>query len=133
MIEHHLRVPMSKPRISRRRAPRLPIHLEGSLSGRVPRRVTVVDVSLTGCLVRCGSLLDPGAILDLNLALDPDPLAAKVRVADSYVDGGAGPAESPRYLAGLEFLSLPAREATRLRRFLDEERRRRRSADGPSH
>jgi PilZ domain len=133
MIEHRLRVPMTKPTTSRRRAPRLPIHLEGSLSGRVPRRVTVVDVSLTGCLVQCGSLLDPGAILDLKLALDPDPLAAKVRVADSYVDGGAAPAESPRYLAGLEFLSLPAREATRLRRFLDEERRRRRSADGPSH
>ena len=127
-----MRVPMIKPRISRRRSPRLPIHLSGSLSGRVPRQVTIVDVSLTGCLVQCGSLLDPGAILDLKFALDPDPLAAKVRVADSYLDGGA-PAESPRYLAGLEFLSLPPREATRLRRFLEEERRRRRSADGPSH
>lgn len=120
-------------KISKRRAPRLSIHLEGSLSGRVPRRVTVVDVSLTGCLVQCGSLLDPGAILDLKLQLDPDPLAAKVRVADSYLDGAAVPAEPQRYLAGLEFLSLSAREATRLRRFLDEERRRRRSADGPSH
>ena len=128
-----MRVPMIKPTPSRRRAPRLPIHVAGSLSGRVPRQVTVVDVSLTGCLVRCGSLLDHGAILDLILALDPDPLAAKVRVADSYLDGGAAPADPPRYLAGLEFLSLPAREATRLRRFLDEERRRRRSADGPSH
>jgi hypothetical protein len=99
----------------------------------VPRRVTVVDVSLTGCLVQCASLLDPGAILDLEMALDADPLAAKVRVADAYLDGTAAPAESPRYLAGLEFLSLPPREATRLRRFLDEERRRRRSVDGPSH
>jgi PilZ domain len=133
MIEDRMRVPMIKPRISRRRAPRLPIRLAGSLSGRVPRQVTVVDVSLTGCLVQCGSLLDPGAILDLKLALEPDPLAAKVRVADSYLDGGAAPAESLRYLAGLEFLSLPPREATRLRLFLDEERRRRRSADGPSH
>jgi len=132
MIEHLMRVPMSKPRTSRR-APRLPIHLEGSLSGRAPRPVTVVDVSLTGCLVQCGSLLDPGAILDLKLALDQGPLAAKVRVAESYVDGAAAPAESQRFLAGLEFLSLPAREATRLRRFLDEERRRRRSADAPSH
>ena len=124
---------MSKPTTSRRRAPRLPIHLEGSLSGRAPRPVTVVDVSLTGCLVQCGSLLDPGAILDLKFALDPDTLAAKVRVAESYVDGAAASPGPQRFLAGLEFLSLPAREATRLRRFLDEERRRRRSADGPSH
>ena len=126
-------MPMSKPTTFRRRAPRLPIHLEGSLSGRAPRPVTVVDVSLTGCLVQCGSLLDPGAILDLKFALDPDTLAAKVRVAESYVDGSAAPPGPQRFLAGLEFLSLPAREATRLRRFLDEERRRRRSADGPSH
>ena len=124
---------MSKPTTSRRRAPRLPIHLEGSLSGRAPRPVTVVDVSLTGCLIQCGSLLDPGAILDLTFALDHDLLAAKVRVAESYVDGAAAPPGPPRFLAGLEFLSLPAREATRLRRFLDEERRRRRSADGPAH
>ena len=124
---------MTKPPLSRRRAPRLPIHLEGSLSGRAPRPVTVVDVSLTGCLVQCGALLDPGAILDLQFALDPDPLAAKVRVAESYLDGAAPAAAAQRFLAGLEFLALPPREATRLRRFLDEERRRRRSADGPSH
>lgn len=124
---------MSKPSTTRRRAPRLPIHLEGSLSGRAPRPVTVLDVSLTGCLVQCGSLLDPGAILDLKLALDQGPLAAKVRVAESYVDGAAAAPGPQRFLAGLEFLSLPAQEATRLLRFLDEERRRRRSADGPSH
>ena len=84
---------MIKPRISRRRAPRLPIHLEGSLSGRVPRIVLRAQDAHQVCF----------------------------------------PTDAPRYLAGLEFLSLPAREATRLRRFLDEERRRRRSADGPSH
>ena len=116
-----------------RRAPRMAVELPGTLVSRRSRTVTVVDVSLTGCLVQCGSLLDPGAILDLKLALDQGPLAAKVRVAESYVDGAAAPAESQRFLAGLEFLSLPAREATRLRRFLDEERRRRRSADAPSH
>jgi hypothetical protein len=124
---------MTKPAPSRRRAPRVPIHLEGSLSGRAPRPVTVLDVSMTGCLVQCGSLLDAGAILDLKFALDEGPLAAKVRVAESFVDGTAAPPGPQRFLAGLEFLSLPAREATRLRKFLDEERRRRRSADGPSH
>ena len=35
----------------------------------------------------------------------------------------------PRFLAGLSFLGLQAQEEARLRRFLDDERKRRRSAD----
>jgi hypothetical protein len=111
-----------------RRAPRLPTLIEGSLRGRTHKAVTVVDLSLTGCLVRCGSLLDHGAILDLDLRLGPDPIGAKVRVTESSQDGAAPPGEPPRYLAGLEFLGLSAREEARLRRFLEDERRRR-SAD----
>ena len=37
---------------SRRGAPRRPTDLAGLLHGRSPRAVTVVDLSLTGCLVR---------------------------------------------------------------------------------
>ena len=110
----------------RRRAPRLATRLPGRLNGRVPRPVTVVDLSVTGCLVQCGSLLDHGAILDLDLDVAGEPLFARVRVAEAYVDGAA-PAAG--YLAGLEFLGLPPRGAERLRRFLDDERRRRRNAD----
>ena len=122
---------MMKP--GRRRAPRLSIDLEASLSGRHKRPVRVLDLSRTGCLVQCETLLDHGAILDLELVLAPEPLVAKVRVTETYLDGSAPAEEAPRYLAGLEFLGLPAREETRLRRFLDELRRRRSSADASAH
>lgn len=115
-----------------RRSPRLSVDLEGSLTGRVVHPVRLVDLSLMGCLVRCDALLEPGAILDLRLQLDQDPFAAKVRVIESSLDGSAVPERSPRAMAGLEFVSLAAREETRLRRFLEDERRRRRRADAPS-
>ena len=118
----------SKP-ASRRRAPRLTVERPGRLKGRLPHAITVIDVSQTGCLVRCGTLLKPGAILDFEMDFDDGPLATKVRVADASVDGSAGADEEQGCLAGLEFLGLPPREDARLRRFLDEERRRRRSAD----
>ena len=115
----------------RRRSPRLPIRLEGSLAGRAVRGITLVDLSLSGCLVRCQLLLDPGAILDLSLELEDGPLAAKVRVTESSLDGASFPAEAPRYFAGLEFLGLPVKDAERLRRLI-EEAKRKRSADAPA-
>jgi hypothetical protein len=114
---------------SRRRAPRLPIERDGLLSGRQARPVKVLDLSGSGCLVRCDALLDAGAILDLELRLEKEPLRAKVRVTNACLDGAVVPGEPPRFLAGLEFLSLSAREQAALRRFLEDERRRRRSAD----
>jgi hypothetical protein len=114
---------------SRRRAPRLSVDRPGSLKGRLPRAVTVIDLSLTGCLVRCETLLVNGAILDLEVALDDGPLPMRVRVIESSVDGAAAAEPGHGCLAGLEFLGLPPREDARLRRFLDDEKRRRRSAD----
>ena len=64
----------------RRRAPRRSTNLEGSLQGRARRSVTVVDLSLTGCLVRGDQALDRGAILDLRLEFSPRPIEVKVRV-----------------------------------------------------
>jgi c-di-GMP-binding flagellar brake protein YcgR len=119
---------VSKP-ATRRRAPRLSVDRPGRLKGRLTHEITVIDVSLTGCLVRCGTLLDPGAILDFAMTLDDGPLQIKVRVADASMDGDREGDEHAGCLAGLEFLALSAREGERLRRFLDEERRRRRSAD----
>jgi hypothetical protein len=117
----------------RRRAPRLAIQLEGSLTGRAARGVTLVDLSLTGCLLRCEARLDHGAILDLSLPLEDGPLAMKVRVSETSLDGeSAAAGEARRYLAGLEFLGLPPRDAERLRRLLEEEKRKR-SADAPAH
>ncbi len=118
----------SKP-ATRRRAPRLSIDRPGRLKGRRPHDITVIDLSLSGCLVRCPTLLDHGVILDLEVSLDDGPLAARVRVVEASVDGASESGDTPGCLAGLEFLGLHPREDARLRRFLDEERRRRRSAD----
>jgi hypothetical protein len=118
----------SKP-ASRRRAPRLTVERHGRVKGRLPHAIVVIDLSLTGCLVRCGTLLKSGAILDLEMDLDDGPLSTKVRVADASVDGVASGGDGQACLAGLEFMGLPPREDARLRRFLDEERKRRRSAD----
>lgn len=115
----------------RRRAPRLSMHLPGRLDGRVAHPVTIIDLSATGCLVQCGRLLDPGAILSLAMEIGGPALLARVKVAESYVDGTA-PQPEARYLAGLEFLGLIPQAADRLRRFLDEERRSRRGADAPA-
>ena len=117
---------------SMRRAPRVPVDLEGSLTGRVVHPIRLVDLSLTGCLVRCDALLEPGAILDLRLQLGDAPLTAKVRVIDSSLDGSAAAERAPGAMAGLDFVSVAAQDQTRLRRFLEDERRRRRSADAPS-
>jgi len=115
----------------RRRAPRLAVAIEASLSGRAPRSVTVIDLSLVGCLVRGDAVFDVGAIFDLALTLEGSPLAVKVRVAETSLDGDSLSESRPRHLAGLQFLSLPAADELRLRSFLESEGRRRRSADTP--
>jgi len=117
---------------SRRRAPRRPADISGSLSGRSRRPITVVDLSLTGCLVRGDAALDRGAILDLRLDLGARPLEVKVKVADSSVEGESLGTGRPHYLTGLQFLGLPAGAAARLSRLLATERRRRVGALPPS-
>ena len=76
-----------------------------------------MDLSLTGCLVQCGALLDHGAILDLAIEVGGAPLEAKVKVAESYVDGAA-PEAAP---------AIPGRAGVPRPR-----RRRRRTASGGS-
>lgn len=115
-----------------RRAPRLAVELEGSLVGRVAHPVRLVDISAVGVLLSCEALLEPGCILDLHLVLQQEPFLAKVRVIDSSVDGSAGPEREPRALVALDFVSVSAQDQTRLRRFLEDERKRRRSADSPA-
>ena len=118
---------------SGRRSPRLAIRLPGALKGRIPRDVELLDLSATGCLARAPAPLDRGAIFDLEVQMPSAPWAAKVKVTSCALDGATTPQDALRYLAGLEFLGLPAQEADALRRFLDEESRRRRSADAPAH
>jgi hypothetical protein len=114
----------------RRRAPRLKTRLGGSLVGRATHEVEVSDLSLTGCLVRSPAGFDHGAILDLHLRIETDPIVAKVRVSSAAVDGSALGGKAPRYLLGLEFIRLAAQGQARLQRFLSEERRRSRPRAG---
>jgi PilZ domain len=115
--------------VGRRRSVRLAVEREGWLSGRQPRPVKVLDLSASGCLVRCTAPIEPDSILDLTLRLGPETIAAKVRVSHACLDGAVAPDEPARFLVGLSFLGLSAREEAALRRFLDDERRRQRSAD----
>src|ERR1700694_997074 len=83
--------PMEKAREGRgRRAPRLAVELPGALVSRRSRTVTVVDLSLTGCLVRCDAALDVDQVLDLRTELGSSPFTAKVRLTESYLNGSAG-------------------------------------------
>jgi len=113
----------------RRRAQRLPVSAEGRLEGRVPSAVALMDLSLTGCLVRAPRALEPGAIFDLRVPLEGFELLGKVRVADCSLDGTSAGA-APSWLSGLEFLALPVEQGERLRQYLD--RRRRPGADSPA-
>lgn len=115
-----------------RRSPRLPVELPGELKGPRAREVRLLDLSATGCLTRAPSAFDAGAILDLEVALPGGPWSSKVRVSSCALDGAVASSEGPRYLVGLEFLGVSARQADVLRRFLAEEQRRR-SADASAH
>jgi hypothetical protein len=108
----------------RRRAPRIALAIQGSLSGRrrsVAWDVGVLDVSVSGCLVRCPTALALGEILDLRLPLDDQAVLAKVQVADSSIDGAAS---EPGFLVGLRFFQLPAQDEAKLRVFIDAQKRR---------
>jgi len=116
---------------SGRRAPRIAIRLEGELGSQTAREIEVVDLSETGCLVQCPARLKHGAILDLDVRLGVEHIRTKVRVAEAFVDGAASCSPVRPYLAGLEFVGLPAQDHVRLVRFLDDARRRR--AHPPAH
>ena len=111
-----------------RRRPRLRVDLPAQVGGRLPREARVLDLSLTGCLLRCGGAPDPGTVIDVRVELPDGPVTAKARVAETSLDGASLPGPTPSYLAGLEFLGLPAADEVRLRAFLEAERKRRTGA-----
>lgn len=111
-----------------RRGRRLSVDLPASLDRRQPRTVRVLDLSLTGCLIRSDAALDRGAVVDLRIELPEGAITAKARVAETSIDGDSLRSPAPHHLAGLEFLGLPAADEMRVRSFLDSEGRRRASA-----
>ena len=86
--------------------------LPAALEGRSPREARVVDASLVGCLLRCDTDLDAGAVVDLLFELPDGPVRTKARVAQSYLEG-------------VQFLGLAAADEPRLRSFLELQSRRR--------
>ena len=114
-----------------RRGRRVEVDLPGTLGGRRPGPVRVVDLSVVGCLVRTEASLVSGAVIDLRIELPDGPLDTKATVAATSVDGGSLPGPPSHFLAGLDFLALGAAEGPRLRAFLDGEAKRRRGAHTP--
>jgi hypothetical protein len=105
-----------------RKTARIPVQLAGRVVARAPFHVGIVDLSLGGCLVQSPSALDGGSIIDVHLEIPGQSLALKGRVIYSSVDGAS--LERRRYLVGLEFMGLPAREEKDLRLYLEGESRR---------
>ncbi len=114
-----------------RREPRVRVDFAAVLAGRATRPARVVDVSRIGCLLRSEKALDGGTVVDLRFELPDGPVHTKARVAGASLDGDAPPGGPPRFLAGLEFLGLPAADDARLRRFIHTEAKRRRGAHTP--
>ena len=118
---------------STRGAPRVSVDIDGALKGGVRHAVKVVDLSMTGCLVRSQSRHPTGAILDLDVALNAaNALHTKVQVVDAALDGATMETGGQAYLTGLRFLALTPPDTVALLRFLDQEDRRRRRAHSPA-
>lgn len=118
---------------STRSAQRVSVDIDGAIKGGVRHAVKVLDLSMTGCLVRGPSHHPTGAILDLDVALTRGvALHTKVYVVDASLDGAAMESGERAYLTGLRFLALAPQDAEALRRFLDQEDRRRRCAHSPA-
>src|SRR5689334_17869765 len=67
---------------SARRAPRVPVDLRGSVSHRGSWDVSVLDLSVGGCLLQSPGALDSGTIVDLGVEVGARRLTAKARVID---------------------------------------------------
>lgn len=106
-----------------RRFPRIRVGLDGRVTAHTDWPVGIVDLSLGGCLLQCPSALDGGVIIDIKINIPGQSLALKGRVVHSSLDGMS--LDTHRYLVGLEFMTLPAREEQDLRLYLDAVGRRR--------
>jgi PilZ domain len=105
-----------------RKTPRVSVQLAGRVTGRCDWKVGIVDLSLSGCLVQSPAALDGGAIIDVHVEIPGQSLSLKGRVVYSSLDGAS--LGHHRYLVGLEFMGLPAREEQGLRLYLEHEGRR---------
>jgi hypothetical protein len=106
-----------------RRSLRVPVRLAGRVIARGDWAVGIVDLSLAGCLVQSPASLDQGSIIDVHVDIPGQRLSLRGRVVHASVDGME--LGSRRYLVGLEFMGLPARDEQGLRLFLEGEGRRR--------
>jgi hypothetical protein len=105
-----------------RKTLRVSVQLAGRVIARADWKVGIVDLSLSGCLVQSPTTLDGGSIIDVHVEIPGRRLSLKGRVVHSSVDGAS--LGSRRYLVGLEFMGLPAREEQDLMLYLESEGRR---------
>jgi len=105
---------------SRRGARRVAVALTGTLVGKTSRPVTVVDLSLTGCLLRTDAALHRGSIHDLEFPLQDAAIRTKARVTEMSRDGAA---DAAAYLVGVQFFEMNAKHEAALRAYLAGRRR----------
>ena len=105
-----------------RKTLRLPVQLAGRVIARADWKVGIIDLSLGGCLVQSPASFDWGSIIDVHVEIPGQKLSLKGRVIHSSLDGAS--LQNRRYLVGLEFMGLPAREEKDLRIYLESEGRR---------
>jgi hypothetical protein len=108
----------------KRRSRRTRTRLSGVLIGRTRQEVEVLDLSVTGCLVRCRTPFDPGMVLDLEIRIGAECLRSKARIVETSVDGESLGRHTKRHLIGLSFLATPSADEYVLRRFLRDQQSR---------
>lgn len=110
-----------------RESPRL--ELLGSLPGEVSvlAPIAIRDLSRRGAQIECAYPLIVGSAHEVRLHLGDRPVIARARVVRCHVaDLGH---EVVRYVAGLEFVDLPAHAADAIGAFIDEVQTLRDAAD----
>lgn len=102
----------------------------GRLSGEVtvPAPMLVRDISRTGAQIECAFPLVLGSAHEIRLHLDDDTVVVKARVVRCHIaDIGR---DMVRYVAGVEFVDLPAYADAAIALYLESVKRERESDAG---
>jgi hypothetical protein len=92
----------------------------GRLTGEVsvPAPMVVHDISRVGAQIECAFPLILGSVHELRLHLDDDAVVVKARVVHCQIaDLGR---DLVRYVAGVEFVDLPAHAEAAIAAYLEE-------------
>jgi len=103
------------------------INILGGLAGEASVFVPIIvhDFSQTGVLVECGFPLLLGSEQDLRIHLGDDSVVVKARVVRCHIAEIGR--DLVRYVAGLEFVTLPPHVGVAITAYIERLRRRRES------